>query len=44
VRSADGTWERAPPEKVHDKITQDYRNLRWAKKNRNQLYKRGSNT
>jgi hypothetical protein len=34
VRTSNGTWERALPEKVHDKITQDFRNLRWAKKNK----------
>jgi hypothetical protein len=35
VFQSEGFWLPAAPEKVHDKITQDFRNLRWAKKNKN---------
>jgi hypothetical protein len=39
VRTSGGLWEPAPPEKVHDKITQDFRNLRFAKKRKTQQKK-----
>jgi hypothetical protein len=35
VQNHGGNWSLAPPEKVYDKMTQDFRNIRWAKKNRN---------
>ncbi|KAL3920188.1 MAG: hypothetical protein SGILL_003385 [Bacillariaceae sp.] len=31
-----GHWVEAPPEKIHDKMTQDFRNIRWAKKQKSQ--------
>ncbi|KAG7354779.1 hypothetical protein IV203_004135 [Nitzschia inconspicua] len=34
IPTPDGYWTLAPREKIHDKITQDFRNLRWAKKNK----------
>ena len=34
IQEPDGSWSLAPPEKVYDKITQNMRNLRWAKKNK----------